>query len=271
MKHRDCHAKCSAIYVGEVTHRRFTPKAHSFRYALFMLGLDVHEMELRLKPAGLFGFSWFNPLRFVEKDYLKCEPGNLSSRIKNKVIKLGGKADIKSITMMCQVRCFGIYFSPANFYFCYDNENNCTQMLAEVSNTPWNERHYYLVDLLEKSVNEKVFHVSPFLELNTDYHWRVKAPKKLGDGDIVTNSNVMINIKNIIKANKGGSGDSLAKSKVFDATLLMRVKHFNTVEVLKAWCLFPVMTLKIVAAIYWQAMRLFLKKVPFVGHPKLKD
>ena len=133
-------------------HRRFSPKKHSFDYRLFMLALDVADVEKAQGGFGVFGFSWYRPLRFVEKDYIKgsvkervtSDPLSLNDRIKMKVQQLKGYADIKRIVMLVQVRCFGIYFSPANFYFCYDQDDKCTQMLAEVSNTPWNERHYYL-------------------------------------------------------------------------------------------------------------------------------
>ena len=139
----------SHIYVGHIIHRRFTPKKHSFTYKLYMLLLDINDVEDTDKSKGIFGFSWYHPLRFVEKDYLRGEPFSLSKRIKNKVIQLNGYKDISRIKMLIQVRCFGVYFSPANFYFCYDKEGDCTQMLAEVSNTPWNERHYYLVSLAD--------------------------------------------------------------------------------------------------------------------------
>ena len=78
----------------------------------------------------------------------------MSLRIKHKIRKLNGHKDISKMLMLVQVRCFGLYFSPANFYFCYDKDDNCTQMLAEVSNTPWNERHYYLIDLLKDELDK---------------------------------------------------------------------------------------------------------------------
>ena len=252
----------SHIYLGNVIHRRFSPKKHSFDYRLYMLALDVADVESGQSGFGVFGFSWYRPLRFVEKDYLKDNPKEitedsvknslkgdphpLSDRIKNKVHELAGHAEIKRIVMLVQVRCFGIYFSPANFYFCYDHNDKCTQMLAEVSNTPWNERHYYLVDLLNEEndkTTKKMFQVSPFMDLAMTYFWHVKPPSNVDD-------------------------ESGQVSKLFDASLVMKRKPFTKTSLLRIWCQLPVMTVKVVLSIYWQALKLFVKRVPFIGYQK---
>ncbi|MGJ8682817.1 DUF1365 domain-containing protein [Paraglaciecola sp.] len=245
----------SNIYLGNIIHRRFSPKKHSFDYRLYMLALDVSEIENNKEGIGLFGFSWFHPLRFVEKDYLRGEPNGLKKRITNKVSQLNGYADIDKVIMLVQVRCFGLYFSPANFYFCYDKNGSCTQMLAEVSNTPWNERHYYLVDLLsdKEKVNKKNFQVSPFMDLDMSYFWNIKAPDN--------GSTLLINIEN--KRINPTDGN---EEKLFDACLKMTKQAFNKRNIFRVWCYLPIMTLKIVASIYWQALRLFIKRIPFIGY-----
>ncbi|TWX69617.1 DUF1365 domain-containing protein [Colwellia demingiae] len=261
----------SHIYLGNVIHRRFSPKKHSFDYRLFMLALDVADVEKAQGGFGIFGFSWYRPLRFVETDYLKAsikdnskdnlagDPHSLSHRIKNKVHELAGYAEIKRIVMLVQVRCFGIYFSPANFYFCYDQDDKCTQMLAEVSNTPWNERHYYLVDLLKEEgdkTTKKMFQVSPFMDLAMTYFWQVTPPCNGDDKLLVKIENKRVNDKN-------GT-----VSKLFDASLVMRRKPFTKASLLRIWCQLPVMTMKVVVTIYWQALKLFVKRVPFIGYQK---
>lgn len=249
----------SAVYVGNISHRRFTPKRHSFNYSLFMLALELNDDEKKSSTFGVFGCNWLSPLRFVQKDYVKGEPFSLLTRIKDKVKCLNGNSDIDRVVMLAQVRAFGVYFSPANFYFCYDKSNVCTQMLAEVSNTPWNERHYYLIDMVADNGNastEKAFQVSPFMDINMQYIWKVKPP-------LASSEKLLIHIENHV--------DNLDKhnsEKVFDATLNLNKQAFTKRNLFKTWCKLPFMTIKIVLGIYWQALKILIKRIPFIGYQK---
>ncbi|REL26884.1 DUF1365 domain-containing protein [Thalassotalea euphylliae] len=279
--HKECinnnlyEQQSSAVFVGSVRHRRFSPKAHSFSYPLYMLGLDVDEISAGEANSSLLGNQWYKPLRFNEQDYLRGEPGTLKQRIVNKISSLGGSGLINSITMLVQVRCFGLYFSPANFYFAYCKSGECQYMLVEVSNTPWNKRHYYLVDMKQIAPSEKDFHVSPFMDLNMAYHWRVIAPSRNQQSNTIENSSCTRSAHD--KANEV-TNSSAAKTlihienrtpqneKLFDATLALKRLPLTNGNLGKVWRKFPAMTLNVVTGIYIQALKLLLKRIPFVPY-----
>lgn len=252
----------SAIYHGQVRHRRFSPTENKFTYQLHMLALDVDEVSFEkrngLKPLGPFGYAWFHPMRFCQKDYIKGDLLPLRARIDNKLRALGHHANVTKVMMLVQVRCFGFYFSPANFYFCFDDEDICQTMLVEVSNTPWNQRHYYLVDLAAaaEKVTDKNFHVSPFMDLAMKYHWHIQAPSRRHDS-------LMIHIDN-----KPDVSDVDKVKKFFDVTMRLKRTELTATNLMALWLKMPVMTIKIVSAIYWQALKLFIKRIPFVSYQK---
>ena len=212
------------------------------------LALDLDEVEALAATHSVFSLKKFAPMSFFQADYVKNEPGNLKQRIASKVSHLGGKWDGEKVTLMGQCRCFGFYFSPANFYFCYQNDGECRYMLVEVSNTPWLERHYYLVDLQGDMKTKKDFHVSPFMDLDMQYHWRVKPPAE----------QVLVHIENH------------KEHKQFDATLAMKKREITKSSLFKAWLSAPLMPVKVVAGIYWQAAKLFAKRIPFIAHPETR-
>ncbi|HCH02802.1 MAG TPA: DUF1365 domain-containing protein [Vibrio sp.] len=261
------------IYKGKVRHRRFSPVLHSFNYPITMLGINVAELDSLNDQHWAFGTQWYKPVRFAQKDYIKSEPGELLQRIKSKVANLGGEWDGENAVMLAQCRCLGVYFSPVNFYFCFEKSGNCKYMLAEVSNTPWNQRHYYLVDMYlvnmqSDQMTDKAFHVSPFMQMNMKYKWRVNAPE----------DKAFVHIENHDKDQQG--------KKVFDATIALskldmknkldmkashpKTKRPNTSQSATKldWLALPFMNFKVLQGIYWQALKLFRKKVPFVPYSK---
>lgn len=235
----------SAVYQGRVRHRRFAPRRHEFSYGLYMLALDLDELEALALQSSLFSCEYFAPLAFRRKDYLGDSKLPLKDAVLQKVSQLGGNAAcLERVVMLGQVRCFGLYFSPINVFFCYTGAK-ARYALMEVHNTPWNERHCYLVDLAEQAPTEKTFHVSPFMDTNMQYHWRIKAPA----------SQVLVHIEN------------RNPQLLFDATLNLQRHEFRQTALKAALLQWPMMTLTIVRGIYWQALRLFLKRIPYHPHP----
>jgi DUF1365 family protein len=238
----------SAIYVGDVRHRRFAVKEHHFKYPLYMMWVDLAKPDELNGVHPWLGLSGFKALKFNQSDYFNYQTDMqlpLKQRALNKIKELGIDDEFTHVFMLGQVRCLGIYFSPVNFFFFQTSHGEFTHMLAEVSNTPWNERHYYVVPL-EKKVNfKKVFSVSPFMNLDMNYHWHIR----------MNSDNTMIHIEN-------KKDDTL----LFDATLRLQKHPLTKEQVSAVLKQFPAMTLSIFKGIYLHALKLFCKRVPFIGH-----
>jgi DUF1365 family protein len=222
-----------------------------------MLGIDPAELANLKHVSKLIGTEWYRPIRVKASDYLAHESGTLSEKISKKLTELGAdisESDNYRILMVVQGRCFGLYFSPINLYYYITQDESgetAKYMLAEVSNTPWNERHYYLIDMAKQLPQSKDFHVSPFLDMNMYYLWKLKLTDKL----------CFVHIEN----NRSPSEtDSI---KMFDATMALNRSPMTHKSIASTMKQLPMMTFSIVKGIYWQALKLFIKRIPFHGHP----
>ena len=237
------------MYLGDVKHRRFAVKHHAFNYPLYMMWVDLNNTHALNGVHKQLGTSGFKALKFEQSDYLKglldSQHQPIIERAHAQLAQLGVDEKFSHVYLLGQLRCLGIYFSPVNFYFFGHQDNEFSYMVAEVSNTPWNERHYYLVPLQKKVNFKKVFSVSPFMNLDMDYHWQVQHSA----------DNTLIHIEN-------KRGDEL----LFDASLRLKRSQLTKQEVNKLLKKFPAMTLSIFKGIYVQALKLFIKRVPFLGH-----
>ncbi|WP_070963030.1 DUF1365 domain-containing protein [Vibrio sonorensis] len=235
----------SAILSGNVRHRRFAPTTHSLNYHLFMPSIDLDELETLEKQVVGFGQKWWNWARFRRQDYLG--EGCLKQAIQDKVFELTGKRFDGRVEAVVHLRYLGFYFSPVNFYYLFDQEGEWQYLLAEVSNTPWNQRHYYAIPKTRdgKWQHEKAFHVSPFNPIEQNYHWRLKRHQ----------SSVLIHL------------ECHRSEKEFDATMTMKKEPLSSKNLIGHLIKTPVMAVKVIIGIYWHALKLWLKKTPFYAHP----
>jgi hypothetical protein len=245
----------SALYTGRLRHRRFAPRAHAFSYRLFMVYVDLAELKDVFRGRWLWSarrpaIAWLR-----RADYLGDPAVSLDRAVRDRVEAHAGVRPDGPIRMLTHLRYFGFNINPVTFYYCYDRDDTRIEtIVAEVTNTPWNERHAYV---LTQRMNvapgaarryrfRKDFHVSPFMAMDFDYDWRFGAP-----GDRIT-----VHMEN-----------RQDDHKVFDATLALARREITGATLARTLIAFPCMTAVVAVGIYWQALRLWLKRIPFHSHP----
>lgn len=249
----------SCIYAGKVRHRRFRPARHEFQYSLFWLYLDLDELPEILRRQRLLSDRKLAVASFRRSDHLGDASTPLLSCVHDFVESETGLQLRGPVRLLTQLRHFGLYFSPVNLFYCFDDAGQTVQaIVAEVSNTPWNQRHCYVLwDGNRTSEAEghrfahrKQFHVSPFMEVDGRYEWNLQTP---GDGLDVSIACVK------------------EKRRFFDASMSLRRRRLSDVQLARCLLRFPLTTVQTVGAIYYQAFRLWMKKCPFYPHPDRLD
>jgi uncharacterized protein len=246
----------SCLYHGSVRHRRREPAAHAFSYQLALLYLDLDEV------ATVFAGRWFwsagrkrAPVHWRREDHYGPPERDLRDCIRELVRDRAGIAARGPIRLLTHPRHFGYGFNPVSFYYCFDATGGTLEaIVAEITNTPWGERHCYVLPAASSRSTDphlrfrfrKDFHVSPFLPMDHDYDWCFSVP----------DSRLAVHMQNY----SGGE-------RVFEATLALERKPINGAALAAALARFPFMTGKVTAAIYWQALRLWLKRTPVFTHP----
>ena len=246
----------SCIYEGPVRHRRFSPAAHAFRYRLFMLYLDLDELDT------VFCCNWFwsvdrpNLAWFKRSDHTGDPAVPLAQTIRDLVEHTIGKRPEGPIRLLTHLRYFGYCFNPVSFYYCFDQAGRAVEtIVAEVHNTPWNERHCYVLGNDRNEAQgpqkrfrfDKAFHVSPFMDMDVRYDWRFTDPSQR---------------LTIRMENRNGAGP------FFDAAMTLSRRKLTGRSLALVLLRYPFMTGQVIGGIYWHAFRLWLKRCPLYTHPR---
>ncbi len=258
----------SAIYYGWLRHRRFAPRQHAFRYPLFLMYLDLAELDKVFRGRWLWSTRRRALARFDRADHLGDPAMTLDRAVRELVKCETGHCPSGPIRLLTHLRYFGHCFNPVSFYYCFDAEGvNVECVVAEVNNTPWGERHCYVLDNAGKTLSgksgqatkfqkyhsEKVFHVSPFMPMALFYSWGFSSPGE------------KLNVHMSLHDRQRAAADPA--QKVFDATLQLKHAPLTGMRLAAMLLRFPLMTLQVVVAIHWQALRLWIKRVPVHTHP----
>jgi DUF1365 family protein len=241
----------SCIYEGRVRHRRKTPAPHAFEYSLYLAYLDLAELDTVFAKRWLWSTKRPNVSWFRRADYLGDKTVPLDEAVRSLVAERTGVRPEGPIGILTSLRTFGHVFNPVTFYYCWDETGERVEtIVAEIENTPWGERHAYVLRRDGESLRfqfKKEFHVSPFMEMGLDYDWRFSSP-----GERLT-----IHMTN---AREGAT--------FFDATLLLARREATGGTLARVLVAYPFLSVKVVAGIYWNALRLHLKRTPFFAHPR---
>jgi DUF1365 family protein len=243
----------SCIYEGWVRHRRFTPVDHAFRYRVFMMYLDLAELPEVFRGRWFWSSAGFRPAWFRRADYLGGPTTPLDQAVRDRVEAETGRRPTGPIHLLTHLRYFGYSMNPVSFYYCYrDTRPEVQAIVADITNTPWGERHSYVLNVAEGSPRlrwrfAKTFHVSPFMDMGMEYDWRFSEPGQ----------RLVVHMD---------SYESM--SKCFDATLVLGRRPITGGQLARVLIRYPLMTMQVIAAIYWQAFRLWRKGSPFFPHPK---
>ena len=239
--------KNSYIYSGNVVHKRFKPKIHFFKYKVFSLLIDLSELELLDKNLKIFSYNKFNIVSFYDRDHGARDGSSIKEWVIDNLKKNNINNENIQIKLLCYPRIFGYVFNPLSVFYIYDNNSNLISVLYEVKNT-FGEQHTYIFktdidqNLIQHTCKKK-FHVSPFIEMDCTYFFRLlKQGKKIS---VIIDQN-----------DKDG--------KILYASQDGIKSDLNNGNLLKSYLKHPLMTFKIIIAIHYEAFKLWTKGIKYI-------
>ena len=230
----------SCIYNGEVTHTRFKPVRHFLKYKTFSLLIDLDEINLLDKSIGIFSHNKFNIFSFYDKDHGDRDGGNLKNWVISNLKKFQIKEKITNIKVLCYPRILGYVFNPLSIFYCYEKDK-LVAIFYEVKNT-FNEQHTYIFkiknneEIIQKC--RKKFYVSPFMDMETFYNFKLLNPK----------DKLSVFIK-----------QTDADGTILTATQTGDKKEFSFKQLAINFIKYPLMTIKIISSIHYEALLLWKK------------
>ena len=242
----------SGLYVGRLRHRRFAPRKHEFEYPLFMALLDIDRLPELMKVSPVCSLNRWNWVSFDDRDHFGNPYAPLRDRLAEDARHIGVNVPAGRIFLLTHLRYFGYNFNPVSFFYCCNAEGMVETILAEVNNTFGETRNYWLTDRLRVPGTKRSYafskqlHVSPFIEMECGYKFSFNEPAER----ISIHAGVVRN-----------------GAELFDATLTMERLEWNASNLHRTLARYPWMTAGVIAGIHWEALKLFLKKVPVISHP----
>ena len=230
----------SCIYNGYVKHKRFIPIEHSLNYKTFSILLDLDEIENLAKNISIFSLNKFNIFSFYNRDHGERDGSSLKDWVQKNVKKFNISNNITKVKLLCYPRVFGYVFNPLSIFYCYEN-NNLKAIFYEVKNT-FNEQHTYIFKIKDNEKIEqkckKKFYVSPFMDMETYYNFKLLNPKE--------------KLSIFIRQTNG-------EETVLTATQTGDKKEFSFKQLLINFFKYPLMTIKIMSSIHYEAFFLWKK------------
>lgn len=245
----------SALYFGSVMHRRVKPREHTLRYSVFSMLVDLDELPALSNRLRLFGHNRAAVFGFYDRDHGDGVAGGLRHWVESRLAAADCSLDGGSIKLLCYPRIFGYAFNPLSVYYCFDRDGRLAVLLYEVCNT-FGERHTYVIpaaageDEVLRHQCAKEMYVSPFIPMACHYKFAMTMPDQTLSVTIDEHDE---------------------EGRLLVASFKARRKPISDAMLAQALVRFPLMTLKVTAAIHWQALKLWLKGIAYIPHKAARE